>query len=168
MAEKILVLMADLDEESQDIMGGWYEKLKAEGFTGKQTPGLPYHISMAVFSPDKEEEVVKEMDELAACFSGIPLHFSHIGLFEGGKVLFAAPDMNPAGLLDLRLKIETETTEEYPWTPHATIMIDEAEAIQRALPVLVEDFHSFMGKITKLHLCAFWPTREIKTVYLKK
>ena len=69
MAEEILVLMADLDDESQKIMGGWYDKLRAEGFTGVQTQGLPFHISL--------------------------------------------------------------------------------------------------GKITRLHLCAFWPTREIAAVYLK-
>ena len=34
------------------------------------------------------------------------------------------------------------------------------------LPILVEHFHPFMGKITKLHLCAFWPAREIATVSL--
>ena len=42
MAEEFLTLMADLDDESQRIMSGWYEKLKAEGFTGVQTPGLPF------------------------------------------------------------------------------------------------------------------------------
>ena len=167
MAEEFLMLMADLDDDSQKIMSGWYEKLRAEGFTGEQTPGLPFHISLACFSLDKEEAVVKEMNELADRFKAVPVHMSHIGMFEGGKVLFAAPDMNPADLLELRLAIKTETKDYYPWTPHATIIIDEAETIQKALPVLVENFHTFEGKITKLHLCAFWPTREIATVYLK-
>lgn len=167
MAEEILVLMADLDEDSQILMGGWYEKLQAEGFNGVQTPGLPFHISLATFSLEREAEVVDEMKRLSKQFSSIPVHFSHIGLFAGGKVLFAAPDMNPAGLLELRQAIKTETQEKFPWTPHATILIDEAETVQKALPVLVKDFRPFMGKITRLHLCAFWPTREIATVYLK-
>ena len=167
MAEEILVLMADLDDESQKIMGGWYDKLRAEGFTGVQTPGLPFHISLASFLPDKEQEVVNEMEELAKKFSAIPVHISHMGLFAGGKVLYAAPDMNPAYLLDMRHAIKTETKENFIWTPHATIIIDEAETIQKALPVLVNSFQPFMGKITRLHLCAFWPTREIASVYLK-
>jgi hypothetical protein len=91
---------------------------------------------------------------------------SHMGLFAGGKVLFAAPDMNPSELLSLRQAVKTEKQERFPWTPHSTILIDDAEKIQRALPVLVEDFHPFMGKITRLHLCAFWPTREVAAVYL--
>ncbi|MBO4701230.1 MAG: 2'-5' RNA ligase family protein [Lachnospiraceae bacterium] len=168
MAEEFLTLMADLDDESQQTLSEWYQKLREAGFTGTQTPGLPFHISMGCFSLDKEGDVVKEMDKLAERFSSIPIHISHIGLFAGGKVLYAAPDMNPADLLSLRLAIKTETQESFPWTPHCTVMIDEAETIQRALPVLIEHFHPFIGKITKLHLCAFWPTREIATVYLGK
>ena len=30
MAEEFLTLMADLDDESQQILGGWYEKLREE------------------------------------------------------------------------------------------------------------------------------------------
>ena len=167
MAETFLTLMADLDDDSQQILSRWYKEIKNAGFTGVQTPGLPFHISMGCFSLDKETAVVDEMKGLAKRFSSIPVHISHIGLFSGGKVLYAAPDMNPAGLLDLRQAIQTETQEQFPWTPHCTIMIDEAETIQKALPILIEHFRPFAGRITKLHLCAFWPTREIATVYLE-
>ncbi|MBO4900457.1 MAG: 2'-5' RNA ligase family protein [Lachnospiraceae bacterium] len=166
MAEEFLTLMADFDDESQQILSGWYEKLKGAGFTGIQTPNLPFHISMGCFSLDKEDAVVDEMKKLAAGFSTVPVHISHIGLFAGGKVLFAAPDMNPPDLLDLRRAIQTETQENHPWTPHCTILIDEPEVVQKALPILVENFRPFRGRITKLHLCAFWPTREIATIYL--
>ena len=101
MTEQFLTLMADLDEESQAIMGEWYEQLKKSGFVGKQTPGLPFHISLATFSIDKEQDV-----------------------------------------------------------------IEESATICRALPILLESFHPFVGKITRLHLCAFWPTREIMSVDL--
>lgn len=168
MAEEFLTLMADLDDESQLIMKNWYKELQDEGFSGVQTPDLPYHISLASFSLDKEAEVVNEMNELAKQFSEIPINISHIGLFAGGNVLFAAPDMNPPDLLELQQAIKTENNDKYPWTPHATIIIDEADTIQKALPTLVKHFHPFVGKITKLHLCAFWPTREIATVLLAK
>ena len=167
MAEEFLTLMADLDDDSQQTLSAWYEELKKAGFTGNQTPGLPFHISMGCFSVDKEAAVIGEMKELAARFASIPVHISHIGLFAGGKVLYAAPDMNPADLLNLRHAIQTETQEAFPWTPHCTIIIDEAETIQRALPILLRHFQPFVGRITKLHLCAFWPTREIATVFLE-
>ena len=91
MAEEFLTLMADLDDESQLIMKNWYKELQDEGFSGVQTPNLPYHISLASFSLDKEAEVVNEMNELAKQFSEIPINISHIRLFAGGNVLFAAP-----------------------------------------------------------------------------
>ena len=61
MAEQILTLMADFDEESQQTMGEWYEKLEQEGFIGKQTKGLPFHISLGTFALDKEQAVIQEM-----------------------------------------------------------------------------------------------------------
>jgi len=36
-----------------------------------------------------------------------------------------------------------------------------------AIPVLMKSFYPLVGKITRLHLCAFWPTREIVAVELK-
>lgn len=168
MAEQFLTLMADLDEKSQAIMGGWYEQLKKSGFVGMQTPGLPFHISLATFSLDKEQEVIEEMKRLAKEFSAISVHISHIGIFAGGKVLFGAPDMSFPQLYELREAIRVETNEEFPWTPHATIMIDESETICKALPVLLEFFQPFIGKINRLHLCAFWPTREIMSIELSE
>ena len=58
MAEQFLTLMADLDEQSQKIMSEWYSDLRNAGFIGTQTPDLPFHISLASFSLDKETEVV--------------------------------------------------------------------------------------------------------------
>ncbi len=53
MAEQFLTLMADLDGEAQALLSGWYHSLQEAGFTGIQTPGLPYHISLSTFSPDQ-------------------------------------------------------------------------------------------------------------------
>lgn len=165
MAEQFLTLMADLDEDSQKIMSEWYDTLKEAGFTGTQTPGLPYHISLATFSLEKEEEAVTLMQKVAEEFSPVSVHISHVGMFAGGKVLFGAPDMSRE-LTALHDACGTETMQQYPWTPHATILIEEPETVYAALPVLMKSFHPFVGKITRLHLCAFWPTREIAAVEL--
>lgn len=168
MAEQFLTLMADLDDESQKRMAGWYEELKGYGFDGAQTHDIPYHISLGSFALEREEEVAAETKKLAQAFSPIPVHFSHIGLFAGGKVLFCAPDMNPPGLLTLHDAIRTETVDQYPWTPHATILMDETDTMMKAMPIFIQSFRPFKATITKLHLCAFWPTREIVTVELGK
>ena len=166
MAEQFLTLMADLDEQSQKIMSDWYSELCKAGFTGTQTPDLPFHISLASFSLDKETEVVEEMQRLANEHAAIPVHISHIGIFAGGKVLFGAPDINPE-LVSLHDAIHTENNDQYTWTPHATILIDEPSIICDALPVFIKSFRPFLAKITRLHLCAFWPKREIATVELR-
>ncbi len=168
MAEKFLTLMADLDNESQKRMACWYDELKQRGFVGKQTPDVPYHISLASFSLDKEKEVAEEVEKLAGQFAPIPVHMSHIGMFAGGSVLFSAPDMNPSGLLALHDAIRTETIDRHPWTPHSTILLDEPETIQKALPIFIKSFRPFLATVTRLHLCAFWPTREIAAVELGK
>ena len=74
--------------------------------------------------------------------------------------------MNPAGLLELRQAVKTESIDKFPWTPHSTILIDDSETIQKALPIVIENFQPFKGSVTRLHLCAFWPTREIGAVSL--
>ena len=59
MAEQFLTLMADLDDDSQAIMSAWYNSLNRAGFMGTQTPNLPFHISMATFPLEKEQEAVE-------------------------------------------------------------------------------------------------------------
>ena len=166
MAESFITLMADLDDHSQEIMTGWYKNLQDVGFMGTQTPGLPFHISLATFSLDEEKAAVEEMYRLGEAFTSIPVHISHIGMFAGGRVLFGAPDMNPAGLLELHDAIMINKQDDRPWTPHVTILIDEPEIVHDALRTLTKSFHPFMAQITRLHLCAFWPTREIAAVRL--
>lgn len=167
MAEKILDLMAVLDDESQERLGKWYENLVEKGFVGQQTKDIPYHVSLAIFDPSKEKDIVAEMEELSENFETIPVHISHIGIFAGCRVLYSAPDMNPADLLSLRKAVKTETNEQYPWTPHVTVLLDEPDIICEAIPLFIKDFEPFMAHITKLSLCEFWPTREILTVELK-
>lgn len=105
------------------------------------------------------------MQKVAAEFAPVEVHISHVGIFAGGKVLFGAPDMSRE-LTALHDACAKETISTYPWTPHATILIEEPETVYAALPVLMKSFHPFVGKITRLHLCAFWPTREIAAVDL--
>ena len=167
MAEQFLTLMADLDDDSQEIMSGWYKELQDAGFKGVQTPGLPFHISLATFSLNEEKEAVEEVKRLGNIFSAIPVHISHIGMFAEGRVLFGGPDMNPPGLLQLHDAVKIRSTDVRPWTPHVTILIDEPQIINDALMTLIKSFHPFMAQVTGLHLCAFWPTREIVSVRLQ-
>ena len=165
MAEQFLTLMADLDNPSQELLSCWYEALRKAGFTGTQTPGLPFHISMEVFPTDREEQALELTRKAAGMFAPVPVHISHIGMFAGGRVLFCAPERD--GLLNaLHAACESGLSQPHPWTPHVTMLIDAPETVRAALPVLINSFAPFTAKIVRLHLCAFWPTREIADIEL--
>ena len=163
--EQFLTLMADLDEAAQERMAEWYRTLREAGFTGTQTPGLPYHISLATFPTDEEETAVRVMEKAAGERAPVPVHISHVGIFAPGKVLFGGPELNPA-LLALHDACEIHPDPARPWTPHVTLLIDEPETVSAAVPVWLRCFQPFFAEITRLHLCAFWPTREIGAVML--
>ncbi|MBQ6716322.1 MAG: 2'-5' RNA ligase family protein [Clostridia bacterium] len=165
MAEQFLTLMADFDDNTQREMEKWYASLKDAGFTGTQTPNLPYHISLGVFPLDKEQYAIGIMEKAAKEFAPFPVHLSHIGIFAPGKVLFAAPERN-AQLDALREATDVFPNPHRPWTPHATILIDESEIICKALTELLKSFHPILASVTRLHLCAFWPKREIGSALL--
>lgn len=166
MAESFLTLMADYCEEDQQRISIWYDALQQAGFTGTQTPGLNHHISLATFPVEAEAEAIALTRRVAAEFGPVHADIRHVGVFPGGKVLFAAPDMSPELTALQQACAGDRPLNGYPWTPHTTMLIDTPEQIGAALPVLMEKFVPIRAKITHLHLCAFWPTREILTIEL--
>ena len=60
------------------------------------------------------------------------------------------------------------TAKSNNWVPHATLVLDEEEAVLRSLPVIAEAFVPFSGKITSLLLCEFGTFEEIKKFKLKQ
>ena len=166
MAEQFLTLMADYCAEDQARISLWYDVLQQAGFTGTQTKDLNHHISLATFSLDKEEEAIALTRRVAAEFAPVEVAIRHVGVMPGGKVLFAAPDMSPALAALQHACAGDRPLNGYPWLPHTTMLIDEPEVIGAALPTLMQHFTPILARITHLHLCAFWPTREILTVEL--
>ena len=166
MAESFLTLMADYCEADQQRISVWYDALQNAGFTGNQTPGLRHHISLATFPPEAEAEAIALTKAVAARFAPVDVAIRHVGVFPGGKVLFAAPDMS-APLVALQATCaDGRPLNGFPWTPHTTMLIDEPEILGQALPVLMRHFTPLTARIDRLHLCAFWPTREILTIEL--
>ena len=166
MAESFLTLMADYDMASQFRMDEWYGAIQRAGFTGTQTPGLNHHISLATFPVEAEAEAVALTKAIAATFAPVTVDVRHVGVMPGGRVLFAAPDMSPALTALQRACADDRPLNGFPFLPHTTMLIDAPEQIAAALPTLMEKFEPFRGQITHLHLCAFWPTREILRVPL--
>ena len=167
MAESFLTLMADYEMPAQFRMDAWRSALQRAGFTGTQTPELNHHISLATFAVEAEAEAIALARHVAAEFAPVEVHVSHIGLFAGGRVLFAAPDVNPAlAALQQACSDERPLVHGHPWMPHTTMLVDAPEMVFRAIPVLTEQFEPFRARLDRLHLCAFWPAREILRVDL--
>lgn len=165
MAERIVVAMGILDDAAQELMGSWYKELLDAGFKGTQTPGLPFHISLATLPVECEEEAQSLVVKAAANFAPVDIHVSHLGMFAGGHVLFGAPDVNP----ELKALHEACSGGHEPptaWVPHATVIMDEPDNICAEFPILLKSFRPFLAKITRIQLCAFWPTRKITTLEL--
>lgn len=162
MENKFLCVMAGYDDDTENHLAGIQKNLYAVGLTGQHTKNIPQHITLQTYPTDQEAEVVQTLQKIAADTDPFDVCFSHIGIFSGGKVLFIAPDKDSA-LIALKEKFGPS----FDWTPHTTMLIDEPENIQQALPLVVKEFSSFHGKVTCLHLYEFWPTRHISTVRLR-
>lgn len=155
--------MAGYDDHTEHYLAGIQKKLYAVGLTGQHTKNIPQHITLQTYPTEQEGEVVQRLQKIAAETECFDVCFSHIGIFTGGKVLFIAPDKDT----DL-IALKERFGPSFDWTPHTTMLIDEPENIQKALPLVMQAFASFNGKVTSLHLYEFWPTRHILTVALHK
>ena len=161
MENKFLCLMAGYDDDTENYLASIQKKLYAVGLTGQHTKHIPQHITLQTYPQEQEAEVVQMVKKIATETESFEVDFSHIGIFSGGKVLFIAPDKDTA-LIALKEKFGPS----FDWAPHTTMLIDELDNIQQALPLVVKEFSSFHGKVTCLHLYEFWPTRHILTVPL--
>lgn len=165
MAESFLTLMAEYCDADQEKIAVWYDAVQNAGFEGTQTKGLKHHISLCTFPLEMEEEAIEITKSVAAQFQKIQVDIRHVGVMPGGKVLFAAPDMCDA-LTNLQQASDQGKHIGFPFLPHTTMLIDDADAIGKALPVLMQHFTPISATIDRLHLCAFWPTRHIIEVKL--
>ena len=163
MENKFLCLMAGYDDHTEHYLAGIQKKLYAVGLTGQHTKNIPQHITLQTYPTEQEGEVVQRLQKIAAETECFDVCFSHIGIFTGGKVLFIAPDKDT----DL-IALKERFGPSFDWTPHTTMLIDEPENIQKALPLVMQAIASFNGKGTRLHLYEFRPSRHILTVGLHK
>lgn len=159
MRDKFLCVMAQFDKETEEKLGRIYKELLEAGFVGNQTPNLPYHITLGTFELEKENELKELLKKVASNTSKIQVSFNHIGLF-GMEVLFAAPSVSHE-LLNLQENFNSGYANDLNWAPHATIIIDKPEVIQKAIPIVAQNFSSFSGYIESISLYEFWPTRFI-------
>ena len=160
MADKALYLLAGYDEITDAHLAAIQQKLYDAGFSGTQTRIFP-HITLGSWPTEMEQEVIEKIEAVSGSTDSFEVTFNHAGIFGGARVLFIAPDVNRA-LLDLK----EQFGDSYNWTPHTTMLIDDPDVVFKALPVVMDEFSSFSGNVTTLHLYEFFPARHILSVNL--
>lgn len=159
MKDKFLCVMAQYDRETELKLKEIQKLLLDNGFVGKQTPNLPYHITLGSFDTSQEELLKEKLKTVSHQFYSFDIRLSNIGLF-GLDVLFIAPSVNHQ-LLNLQQCFNNDYADGFGWAAHTTMLIDDSEIIQKALPYVTNRFKSFTGKIESVSLYEFWPTRFI-------
>ena len=154
--------MAVYDEPTQQRIEEIRARLVQSGFTGRQTPGLPHHITLGIFQPGQEEEVLAAA-ETARQVQAFPVAFNHIGVFGGGEVLFLAPDTDRK-----LLALKEHFGPSWGWTPHTTLLIDEPGQVCQALPLALEGFEAFEGRVSRLLCYQFRPRRLLCDLHLQR
>ena len=159
MDNKFLCLMSQFDTETERKLKEIQNLLKEVGFTGEQTPNLPNHITLGTFKTDNEIELIDKLKTVCNNTYRIPISFNNIGLF-GLKVLFISSSASHE-LLDLQQEFDSNYLHSFNWVPHVTMLIDNPENIQKAIPIVADKFSAFTGYIESISLYEFFPTRFI-------
>lgn len=150
-----LCAMAVYDGPTQARIQEIRERLVQAGFVGEQTKNLPHHVTLGIFQPSEREEALSAMEEALRQTRAFPLTFNHVGVFGGGKVLFLAPDTTRE-LLTLKERFGPSRG----WTAHTTLLIDGPGQVCKALPLALQGFEAFEGRINGVQLYQFCP-REL-------
>lgn len=158
---KYLCVMAGYDEATAAYLSTIQKRLYSCGFGGRETRGLPQHITLGTYSVELEDIISEKVRSVAENTKSFDITFNHTGIFQGGQVLFIAPDTNAE-----LLKLKEHFGDSFGWTAHSTMLIDDTERLIDALPIVLNNFSSYAGKVTTLYLYEFFPTRHILTVNL--
>ncbi len=152
--DKFLCVLGVYDEETQRVLGEYQRAILAKGFAGRQTMGIPFHVTLGTFPLDRREELEEKLRQLR--MGPIELFFNHMGLFESQEVLFLAPDVN----WEL-LALKERFGEEPGWTAHTTMLIDRRENALVGMEVLGERFRRFTGRLERAELWEFFPPNKL-------
>jgi len=163
--DKKLYLLAELDNASQLEIKEIEKIIIENGFIGKQTKDIPYHITLCSFPIEMENRLKDLMENLCKKYKKISINFTSLGLF-GLKVLFMNPNMNIELIEIYNYLKENSFEKDCDLSAHTTLIIDEPEIIIKILPKIVEKYKGLNGEIKYISLYEFFPVRFIKRIEL--
>jgi len=163
--DKKLYLLAELDNASQLEIKEIEKIIIENGFIGKQTKDIPYHITLCSFPVEMENFLKVLLDDLSKRYKKININFRSLGLF-GLNVLFMNPNMNSELIEMYNYLKENSFEKDNDLSAHTTLIIDESENILKILPKIVEKYKGLNGEIKTISLYEFFPVRFIKRIEL--
>lgn len=161
MENRRIYLLAQFDESTNKTLAVIYDKLVQTGLVGEQTKGIPYHFNLGSFDLEHESQILERVQTVSAKTKVFDIGLSHIGLF-GLKVLFLTPSMSTQ-LLDLYKDLVPDAVINscHNWVAHTTILIDNPDNIQTAIPIVAQSFTPFIAKIQSVGVYEFFPKKFI-------
>ena len=159
--DKFLCVLGIFDEATQRTLGEYQRAVLDLGFTGRQTMDIPFHVTLGTFGLERRQELEEKL--LALKTKPVEAFFNHMGLFEGQQVLFLSPDVTPE-----LLALKEAFSEEKGWTAHTTMLIDSRENALRAMAILGERFRRFTGRIERVELYEFFPSKKLAEKKLRQ
>ncbi len=159
--DKFLCVLGIFDEATQRTLGEYQRAVLDLGFTGRQTMDIPFHVTLGTFGLERRQELEEKL--LALKTKPVEAFFNHMGLFEGQQVLFLSPDVTPE-----LLALKEAFSEEKGWTAHTTMLIDSRENALRAMEILGERFRRFTGRIERVELYEFFPSKKLAEKKLRQ
>lgn len=158
--DRFLCVLGVFDEKTQRVLGEYQQAVLSQGFTGRQTMGIPFHVTLGTFGTERQKELKELLRGLKT--GPVAVHFSHIGMFQGQQVLFLAPDVTRE-----LLELKTVFNGEADWAAHTTMLIDDREKTLQAERILGDRFRQFSGEIVKVSLYEFFPAVKLMEKDLK-
>ncbi len=152
--DKFLCALGVFDGETQKALGEYQGAILDQGFTGRQTMGIPFHITLGTFGTDCQGRLENSLQKLEQ--APVEVWFTHMGLFQGQEVLFLAPAVTRE-----LLSLKEAFGQEQEWTAHTTMLIDRREKVLKAAEILGDRFQQFSGKIVGVELYEFFPARKL-------
>lgn len=158
--DKFLCVLGIFDQQTQRVLGEHQRAILSQGFTGRQTMDIPFHVTLGTFGLEHREELEERLQGLN--MGPVEVFFNHIGLFEGEQVLFLAPDVDRE-----LLALKEAFSDERGWTAHTTMLIDSRENVLAGLEILGKRFRRFSGRIERAALYEFFPSQKLGEKILK-
>ncbi len=157
--KKRVYLIAHLDDVANRKLDELYDLLRAAGLTGAQKADFPHHITLGEYDLSQEAQALALTKAVCARTAPFTVELNHLGLF-GTSVLFAGLSVNHE-LLTLHEALMGTVLWKggVEWVAHATLLMDEPEAVLRAVPIAAQAFSPMRATIDSVGVFEYAPSK---------